>query len=85
MDSKQSRRQFLTAAAGGTGMAVSGQVGSAQAAARTSSSAGKKPKFELGMASYTLRKFDLEKTLEMTRRVGLKNMPPRCISLLKGK
>jgi inosose dehydratase len=28
--------------------------------------------FELGLASYTLRKFDLDKTLEMTNRVGLK-------------
>jgi sugar phosphate isomerase/epimerase len=28
--------------------------------------------FELGLASYTLRKFPLDKTLAMTRRVGLK-------------
>lgn len=31
-----------------------------------------KPKFELGMASYTLREFNLEQTLAMTKRVGLK-------------
>jgi sugar phosphate isomerase/epimerase len=39
-------------------------------------SAGKgqksKTKFELGLASYTLREFKLEDTLAMTRRVGLK-------------
>jgi len=31
-----------------------------------------KCRFELGLASYTLRKFDLEQTLAMTKRVGLK-------------
>jgi inosose dehydratase len=39
------------------------------------SSAGKgqtKRKFELGLASYTLREFNLADTLEMTKRVGLK-------------
>jgi inosose dehydratase len=30
------------------------------------------PKFELGLASYTFRKFDLDKTLAMTNRVNLK-------------
>jgi sugar phosphate isomerase/epimerase len=33
-----------------------------------------KPKFELGLASYTLRKFDLAKTIELTKRVGLKHI-----------
>jgi hypothetical protein len=33
--------------------------------------AAKRP-FELGLASYTLRKFPLDKTLAMTRRVDLK-------------
>jgi len=32
------------------------------------------PLFELGLASYTLRKFDLDQTLAMTKRVGLKNI-----------
>lgn len=31
-----------------------------------------KPLFELGLASYTLRKFNLDDTLAMTKRVGLK-------------
>jgi inosose dehydratase len=30
--------------------------------------------FELGMASYTFRKYTLEETLEMTRRLGIKNI-----------
>ena len=34
----------------------------------------KKPKFELGMASYSLRKFNLDDTLAMTKRVGLKKI-----------
>ncbi|MBN1123623.1 MAG: sugar phosphate isomerase/epimerase [Sedimentisphaerales bacterium] len=79
MDSKQSRRQFISSTAVGVGIAVSGLNSSAQAAPRTASAqtngmAGKKPKFELGMASYTLRKFNLDQTLEMTKRVGLTNI-----------
>jgi len=31
-----------------------------------------KKRFELGVASYTFRKFNLDETLEMTKRVGLK-------------
>lgn len=67
---EQSRRNFLQAVGvgaaclAGTGRCL-GQVGSA----------GKKKsqaKFELGLASYTLREFNLEDTLAMTRRVGLK-------------
>jgi len=34
----------------------------------------KKLAFELGLASYTLRKFDLEQMLAMTKRVGLNNI-----------
>jgi len=43
-----------------------GQVGSAGKVKKS------KPKFELGLASYTLREFKLEDTLAMTKRVGLK-------------
>jgi inosose dehydratase len=71
-NTKQSRRHFLqvvgvgAACLAGTGRCL-GQVGSA----------GKKKsnvKFELGLASYTLREFKLEETLAMTKRVGLKNI-----------
>jgi hypothetical protein len=37
--------------------------------------------FELGMASYTLRKFDLARTLEMTNRVGLKHIALKDVHL----
>jgi sugar phosphate isomerase/epimerase len=66
----QSRRQFLQAA------------GAAAALASVSSSCGaKQPKggehpepraFHLGLASYTLRRFSFEKTLEITQRLGLR-------------
>jgi len=70
----QSRREFLTVAAAGTAAVfVTSNVSShrqAALAAATPQSA----KFELGLASYTLRKFDLDQTLQMTKRVGLKHI-----------
>ncbi len=83
--SEQSRRQFLRTA--GTGMAAS-LMGVGASCGQSQTSAGKKERrfeirnqrfemkskiqFELGLASYTLRKFKLDETLEMTKRVGLK-------------
>ena len=68
---EQSRRQFIkiasiSAAASLTGATSSlGQVrGSAQRQAG-------QQRFKLGLASYTLRKFNLDDTLAMTKRVGL--------------
>ncbi|MDH4238361.1 MAG: sugar phosphate isomerase/epimerase [Phycisphaerae bacterium] len=85
MKSEQSRRQFLRAA--GTGMAAS-MMGAGVSCGQSQPSAGEKQRrfeirsprfeirkkrlFELGLASYTLRKFKLDETLGMTRRVGLK-------------
>jgi sugar phosphate isomerase/epimerase len=68
---EQSRRRFLqVVSVGAVSLAevgcCSAQVGSADKG-RTG-----KTKFELGLASYTLREFNLEDTLAMTRRVGLK-------------
>ena len=68
---EQSRRHFLqvvgigAACLTGTGRCLA-QVGSADKGQKS------KPKFELGLASYTLREFKLEETLAMTKRVGLK-------------
>lgn len=69
------RREFLATA--GTAMAVMA-AGGAPAAEEPQPGTGgvrrpaaKRP-FELGLASYTLRKFPLDQTLAMTRRVGLK-------------
>ena len=83
--SEQSRRQFLRAA--GTGMAAL-LMGVGASCGQSQTSAGKKQRrfeirnqrfeirrkiqFELGLASYTLRKFKLDETLAMTKRVGLK-------------
>jgi sugar phosphate isomerase/epimerase len=80
----RSRREFLQIAAAGVvtaGATTAMAAGSArnvegqgrQAKAEVPSSGGK-PKFELGLASYTLRKFDLAKTIELTKRVGLKHI-----------
>lgn len=44
----------------------------AQEPESSDSGAGAVPKFELGLASYTLRKFELAEALIMTKRVGLK-------------
>ena len=74
---RRSRRELLQVAGMG---AVASLVGAGSAAAQNrkkkqaasaAPQAGKCP-FELGLASYTLRKFDLDQTLAMTKRVGLK-------------
>ena len=82
---EQTRRQFLQVA--GIGAAAS-LAGAGASCGLGQPSAGKergrfeirsakfeirsKRRFELGLASYTLRKFKLDETLAMTRRVGLK-------------
>jgi sugar phosphate isomerase/epimerase len=69
MRSSQKRRAFLQTATLGAAAALVPGAKRSEAAARK-----KKPKFELGLASYTLRKFDLDKTLAMTQRLGLKHI-----------
>ncbi|MBN1508761.1 MAG: sugar phosphate isomerase/epimerase [Sedimentisphaerales bacterium] len=70
----QNRREFLTVAAAGTAAAlVTGSASSSRQAAMAAATPAT-PKFELGLASYTLRKFNLDQTLQMTRRVGLKHI-----------
>ena len=67
-----SRRQLLkTAAAAAAGAAILGQTSTSN---QCLAAEGKKPKFQFGMASYTLRKFNLDDTLAITNRVGLKNI-----------
>jgi len=82
---EQTRRQFLRAA--GAGMASS-LIGAGVSCGQSQPSAGKKQRrfeireprfeirkkrrFELGVASYTFRKFDLDEALAMTKKVGLK-------------
>ena len=81
----QTRRRFLQAVS--TGMAAS-LMGVGVSCGQSKPPAGekqprfeireprfevrKKRRFELGVASYTFRKFDLDETLAMTKRVGLR-------------
>ena len=72
-NTEESRRRFLQVVGVGAACMLRAdrcpaQVGSAGKAKKS------KPKFELGLASYTLRQFKLEETLAMTKRVGLKNI-----------
>ena len=66
---EQSRRNFLQA----VGVGAACLAGTGRCLARAGNT-GKKSqgKFELGLASYTLREFNLDDTLAMTKRVGLK-------------
>ncbi len=70
MKSTTNRRQFLQMAA--VTAAASLTTASRVQAAETGSAAAAKSKFQLGMASYTLRKFDVDQTVKMTARLGLK-------------
>jgi len=68
---KQSRRHFLKIMGAGAAFLAGAdhcqaQIGSAGNQKKS------KQKFELGLASYTLREFNLEDTLAMTKKVGLK-------------
>jgi inosose dehydratase len=67
---EQSRRNFLQA----VGVGAACLTGTNRCLAQVGSAGKKKSqaKFELGLASYTLREFNLDDTLAMTRRVGLK-------------
>jgi inosose dehydratase len=62
------RRQFLQLAGIGAAACAAGP------GIRESVAAPAKVGFELGMASYTFREFPLDKTLEMTKRLGLKRI-----------
>ena len=69
---KQSRRQFLQLAGVGAVASLAGAQNSMGQTRRSGVSQKAEPPLKLGLASYTLRKFKLDETLAMTRRVGLK-------------
>lgn len=69
---KHTRRRFFGLA--GAGAAAVTFAGSPCATAWASENAKTKIPFELGLASYTLRKFSLDETIKMTCRVGLKHL-----------
>lgn len=66
---RPTRRGFLQTA--GTGLALSLGAASVRAADTCCSTSRPGKSLKLGVATYTFRKFDLEKTLAMTRRAGL--------------
>lgn len=72
----QSRRHFLQLSGAAAASLAWAAPGSGRRAA-AEATASQKPAgrtLELGIASYTFRKFDLEKTLAMTKRAGLKHV-----------
>jgi len=71
-EKEQTRRQFLQVASIGAAASLAG-AGSCSAQVRGSTALRRgKRRFELGLASYTLRKFNLDETLAMTRRLDFK-------------
>jgi sugar phosphate isomerase/epimerase len=72
---RSTRRRFLQAAGLAAASLGAGRGLPARRAAAaespSSGNAGRETRLKLGLASYTLRKFSLDETLAMTRRVGL--------------
>jgi sugar phosphate isomerase/epimerase len=74
MFERQTRRQFIRMAAAATA-SLSATGAATRLLAQNESAQSKlaeKIPFNLGLASYSLRKFNLDQTLAMTKRVGLK-------------
>jgi inosose dehydratase len=69
---EQSRRQFLQLAGAGAAVSLAGATGASAMYRAANIRRVDERQFELGLASYTLRKFKLDETLAMTKRVGLK-------------
>jgi len=69
---RQSRRHFIKLAGAGVAASLVGKAHGSEVRSSRIAVGGVKPRFELGLASYTLRKFKLDETLAMTKRVGLK-------------
>jgi len=69
---EQSRRQFLQLAGAGAAASLAGAAGASAMSRAANIRWADERQFELGLASYTLRKFKLDEALAMTKRVGLK-------------
>jgi len=72
INEEQSRRHFIKMASIGAVVSLTSTNSTLAQARGSARSRADKPLFKLGLASYTLRKFNLDDTLEMTRRLGLK-------------
>lgn len=68
-EKEQTRRQFIKVASVGAAVSLTGVKSSL---GRVRGARADKQRFKLGLASYTLRKFNLDDTLAMTKRLGLK-------------
>ena len=68
---QQTRRHLLQAGAIGAAASLAAATGCGAQILISAPLPGK-IRFKLGLASYTLRKFNLDETLAMTKRVGLK-------------
>ena len=94
MKEHQNRRELLQIATAGAAALVAGPVLGAEtnkkgkgrkkrseAAASPAPTGSRTLPFELGLASYTCRKFDLKTTLEMAKRVGFKHIALKDVHL----
>ena len=70
-DTPSTRRDFLKLAGAGAAAAAMCLDGRTTSLAEEASATKHDRPLQLALASYTLRKFDLDKTLQMTKRVGL--------------
>jgi inosose dehydratase len=73
----KTRREFLQWTSAGTAASLATgcvSIRNSTAAEEASASTSGKETFDFALASYTLRKFSLEKTLAMTARLGLKHI-----------
>ncbi|NQT03951.1 MAG: sugar phosphate isomerase/epimerase [Planctomycetes bacterium] len=71
-EKEQTRRQFIKIASIGAAASLAGASSSLGQVRGSAARQAGKQRFKLGLASYTLRKFNLDDTLAMTKRVGLK-------------
>ena len=71
-EKEKTRRQFIKIASISAAVSLTGAKSSLGQVRRSAAPQAGKPRFKLGLASYTLRKFNLDDTLAMTKRVGLK-------------
>ncbi len=71
MRSPQGRRRFLQLTTLGAVVSLSGMPGTTARPAHAVTTSSRGTKLKLGLASYSLRKFDVDQTLAMTKRVGL--------------
>lgn len=81
MIEKQTRRQFMQTVGVGAAACVAAATSSLAKDHTPGASRANDGRIKLGLASYTLRKFDLDKTLAMARRLGFKFIALKSVHL----